>query len=416
MQDQAEISIAIEEIQDLIYQTESASDDITTLSDIELAIASKDQLDTTSTELVNIAVESIKTRLGIVYETIPADRSLALEDLSKTISRIWETIKKAINFIWEKLTTFIRNISDYLFSRDTLAAKKAQAIIQANKDITLKLVKINGVYTYVLDASSIATEDISLKELEHIRYDGPPPKFLLGEKLNSFSVGTSIVNLNYGLDKFINEGQKIIDQIEKKLIAEGPAGDYKSTYAYLNDNVPGLIDDFFGNSSKDFTDKFHIQPKLYYNREIRYTGHIIGDMALVKVKAVAIEDDGTPVTKVHLTAEGVKNAEDMRVAVMDSLHKYVKVYEQRIAMLIKINSKICDDIKKKADYQILEQTTIYQDVRHRLNVIKDTLMYLVSFIADKILLAAQQCQRFSEDVMHLYNFYHKVIQYKKQTV
>lgn len=111
------------EVEELQAAVEDAVDGAETLGQVEEVLEktaeSGDGVDETAAQVAEIAVESIKNRLGIIGgKHFPAMESfgskntrlsatkVALENVRETIARIWESIKSAIVRMWEKIKSF----------------------------------------------------------------------------------------------------------------------------------------------------------------------------------------------------------------------------------------------------------------------------------------------------------------------
>lgn len=116
------------EVEELQAAVEDAVDGAETLGQVEEVLEktseSGDGVDETAAQVAEIAVESIKNRLGIIGgKAFPAMESfgskntrlsatkLALENVRETITRIWEAIKQAVIRMWEKIKSFFLGIA-----------------------------------------------------------------------------------------------------------------------------------------------------------------------------------------------------------------------------------------------------------------------------------------------------------------
>lgn len=120
----ADVADSTDQIEELVVASEEAADDAGTLEEISDVMAESvekgEGLDETSAQITEVAVESIRNRLGIHTSTkpIPTLESfgskssrvtatrLALEGVKETIQRIWAAIISALKKAWEMVKSF----------------------------------------------------------------------------------------------------------------------------------------------------------------------------------------------------------------------------------------------------------------------------------------------------------------------
>lgn len=125
----AEVTEQSTEIESADTAIGSAQDDVETLGDVQEVMAdsveSGEGLSEQSAAIAEVAVESIRARLGMntgkpvmpsmenfgstssrVYAT-----KLAMESVGETIKKIWENIKKAVAWVWDKIKSFFLSLT-----------------------------------------------------------------------------------------------------------------------------------------------------------------------------------------------------------------------------------------------------------------------------------------------------------------
>ena len=141
-------------VEELVAAVEDAEADAETLGEIEDvmedSIEEGEGLDETSAELAEVAVESIRVRLGFApSRTLPALESfgsknsrltatkIALEGVKENIKKVWEAIKKAFQTVWQKIKDFFAKF----FTNTEKVKKLAQQLKQKARDTKGKVEK-----------------------------------------------------------------------------------------------------------------------------------------------------------------------------------------------------------------------------------------------------------------------------------
>ena len=142
----AEVVQQAGEVEELQAAIEDAEEGAETLGQIEGVLEesaeSGEGVDETAAEIAEVAVESIRARLGIHGgNTFPAMESfgssnsrlsatkIALEGVKETIIRIWEAIKQAVIRLWEKVKSFVIG----LFKNNTQMSKHLEKLMERTK-------------------------------------------------------------------------------------------------------------------------------------------------------------------------------------------------------------------------------------------------------------------------------------------
>lgn len=144
----AEVVQQAGEVEELQAAIEDAEEGAETLGQIEGVLEesaeSGEGVDETAAEIAEVAVESIRARLGIRGgNTFPAMESfgssnsrlsatkIALEGVKETIIRIWEAIKQAVIRLWEKVKSFVIG----LFKNNAQMSKHLEKLLDRAKNM-----------------------------------------------------------------------------------------------------------------------------------------------------------------------------------------------------------------------------------------------------------------------------------------
>lgn len=142
-----EVEADVANVEELVTAVEDAEADAETLGEIEgvmeESIEEGEGLDETSAELAEVAVESIRLRLGFApSRTLPALESfgsknsrltatkIALEGVVETIKKVWEAIQKAFFAVWQKIKDFYNKF----FTNTEKVKKLAQQLKQKARE------------------------------------------------------------------------------------------------------------------------------------------------------------------------------------------------------------------------------------------------------------------------------------------
>lgn len=357
-------------------------------------------------KICRVAVESISRRLGVSTTGM----KISAESVGSLIETVWEAIKKAFNFIWEKIKAFIKGVANYLFSGKNFYSKKKDALLESELAFTLTSNSGSNYIVSGIDNPGIATEAVVENEVPQIEYVGPDPSLLLGEHINTLTVGTSIINYNNAISAFLNESRYLFRDIRNSMIAEGNHSTYEKTYALINDKVPAHIAKHFGLRTDNLCNKLGIQPKLYYNKEILVTPVKIDRMELLKISHKQFQQPDIN-RQIKVNINGLRAADEMRCTVENSLKNQIKVFEEDLAVMFSITNATCDAVIRNNRYSSDELLHVH--MHNRLRAIKETLEYLVDFVSSRIFSAIRQSINFSSDITHLYNFCYKILQHTK---
>jgi len=339
--------IAIEqEVNDVLFLTEQAIKDTETLSKIENTILSTDnELSNTALELTKVTIESINNRLGINNAKVSLEniytKQLVLEDIKETIIKVWTAIKNAFNYILQKLLKLFSSGYEFLFGNEKLHNQRMQKIKESDCNLIFNP-DIDGCFCVENLNSSIAKELHS----DPIKYKGPDPSLLIGEKINAITVGTSIINYNKRLTSFLEDSNEVLKNARNIILKEDVEGHFEEAIMYLSENVPNLVSNHFGYTETELLGKFKIQSRFYYNKKIRVVTFMLDKLELIK-----IEFDEMPQPRVDkhikISIKELETAESMRQDVAKSLDKYIKDYEHDLKEMIRLLSNTCDNIIKK---------------------------------------------------------------------
>lgn len=149
-----EVEADVANVEELVTAVEDAEADAETLGEIEgvmeESIEEGEGLDETSAELAEVAVESIRLRLGFApSRTLPALESfgsknsrltatkIALEGVTETIKTIWKKIKEAFQLVWQKIKDFFAKF----FTNTEKVKKLAQQLKTKARDTKGKVEK-----------------------------------------------------------------------------------------------------------------------------------------------------------------------------------------------------------------------------------------------------------------------------------
>lgn len=399
---------AEEDINHFLFALESTQEEVNTLQKIAMSLEGQQNVSPMTAKIATIAISSAYQKLGIEFNDRLSTESfssrVAIETIGETIERVWEAIKKAISYIFERLTQLFQWAYEHITKSQEHHQHCVEKVKEANPQIVFKKTEKGYEVIKVTNrGSNPAQEDRHV----HIYYHGPDPNPLLGETVNAVSVGTSIVNHNKAISKFLDESRYVLRDIRKSILGDSFEGGFKDTFAYIHNVVPKHMETHFGTSDSEIVRKLKIQPWFYFRQRIVVRSIKISDMDLIKIDT---EEDNYYAARnaIHVTQRDLDQAEEMRKEAVQSLQEYVKAYEHDAAALIKITLSACDSVIHKNRSTANELWYVHH--HNNLTAIRETLQYLVGFIAARLLNAVKQTTKFDHDVAHLFSVCYRMTQ------
>lgn len=143
------------------YAASEALEAISNAYELGTVIAMNNSQDTTTYNVLKVAVEQLKKRTGVVSRSVCFEdmnklnyRAEALQDVKAFIVKTWEAIKKALAVVWEKIKAFFASI----FNRSKEQKKEVEELKKEIKDLPKSVVGVvdekftiysDSVYKYI---------------------------------------------------------------------------------------------------------------------------------------------------------------------------------------------------------------------------------------------------------------------------
>jgi len=263
-----DVETPVSEVEQLVESTDSAHNDVETLDKINDVMAESVEsgtgLDPTAAQIAEIAVESIRARLGIFDDTkMPAMEAfgakgsrvaatkLAMESIGDSMGKAWSAIKAAFKKVWSMIKDLYKKFFDgatKLKAAAESSLKRAQDKSGTAKNDTIEL---PTVYAAFVESGKFNESRITEILDNHVK---------ITEAAKQIPA-----NLKGAVDKIKKEASLTSDEIKLE-ISVAVIGVVNSTQNLVSDKD---IQNFFG-ATDTASDEIHRSERMAFNRAIYY--------------------------------------------------------------------------------------------------------------------------------------------------